>query len=159
MASGVTFDPLKLLRVSPLLLSTSTLTYAWCENFFYGAFLATSHRRESNAVLPGYLNYVVPRSVPGVVFHYALTAILAGANVYAGREQLSRVFYGLGAAFTLTHFAFVPAVIGPLQRIMADSGPGKSTEEMEEWLWWHRIRLAVADVPAWLSYAGAVLCC
>jgi hypothetical protein len=59
----------------------------------------------------------------------------------------------------------VPFVVGPGRRILEDSSvkedQGESgvgaTVDMERWLSVHRIRIVLADLPAWVAFVGAVL--
>ena len=55
------------------------------------------------------------------------------------------------------HMLFIPAVKGPIQRVLEDRGKGNASGELESWLIVHKIRMMVADLPAWLSCLAAVV--
>lgn len=95
-------------------------------------------------------------------------------------------FYGIGLACAVGHLLFVPLVAGPVVRVVERSKLGgdvnsrsKSESESEEgegegegegevhvklqptdhlatWVGWHRVRMLVADLPAWIAFAMAV---
>ena len=163
MASVLIVDPLKLVRVAPLVLSTSTLTYAFTEGVFYNAFLHPPQNSHSNAILPSWWNYTFRRLVWFVVAGYSLNTIVGTANVLTERDELKRkgslVWYAAGAAFSFGHFLFVPAVMGPVQDIVEDrlKEKGGATEAMRRWLGWHAIRIATVDIPGWICNSFAVL--
>lgn len=59
----------------------------------------------------------------------------------------------------------MPFVAGPVKRIVDDvgakedlgeSGVGASVD-MARWVGIHRVRMVVADLPAWIAFLGAVL--
>ncbi|KAF2839923.1 hypothetical protein M501DRAFT_1016008 [Patellaria atrata CBS 101060] len=159
MALNRIIDPWQLLRISPLLLSTASITYAGCESHFFSVFLAPAHREKSNSLLPSWMEVSFYRVIGPLIGTYTLCAGLAGANAYLNGDMIapeSSTWYLRGMVFGLGHFAFVPLVAGTLERIMKDVSGGRSTEDMAHWLKIHRIRMVVADLPAWLCYIKAV---
>lgn len=162
MASGLIFDPLQLLRVAPLATSTGSLVHALVELFSNSAFLQPSIRKPSDAVLPKWYSYVFNRQIVSVLA-LNLTTISTGiSNILLSRSRsalpLSRTtFYWAGVAGAVAHLFFVPFVAPRIQRIVEDSNANGPTVDMEDWLGFHRIRMLVADLPAWLAFAGAVM--
>ncbi|PYH90721.1 putative integral membrane protein [Aspergillus ellipticus CBS 707.79] len=163
MASGLILDPYTLLRVAPLASSTASLVHANCERIFNSAFLQPSLRTRSDAVLPQWFNNVFHRAV-GVVLTLNLTSLsTAIANIYLAPNPrpwpVSRTtFYWVGLVGAIGHLLFVPLVAPPIQRMVEDTkGEKEASNEMETWLSIHRVRMLVADLPAWFGFIGAVL--
>ncbi|KAF4160359.1 hypothetical protein CNMCM8927_004817 [Aspergillus lentulus] len=162
MASGLIFDPLQLLRVAPLATSTGSLVHALVELFTNSAFLQPSIRKSSDAVLPKWYTYVFNRQIVSVLALNLATISTGLSNILLSRSRsalpLSRTtFYWAGVAGAVAHLFFVPFVAPRIQRIVENSNENGATVEMEEWLGFHRIRMLVADLPAWLAFAGAVM--
>lgn len=161
MASRAFFDPMKLLRLAPLITSTGTLVYATSELLLYTAFLDRRIRRKSDEVLPVWLATVFRRVIWLVVGLITITTSTAAANALLDRhrnsEALSTKFYWCGFITAIGHLLFVPAVAGPLQDIFEDRAESCATSQLDKWLQIHRVRMVVADFPAWLSCLGAVM--
>ncbi|KAF4220044.1 hypothetical protein CNMCM8980_003333 [Aspergillus fumigatiaffinis] len=162
MASGLIFDPLQLLRVAPLATSTGSLVHALVELFSNSAFLQPSIRKSSDAVLPKWYAYIFNRQIVSVLALNLATISTGVSNILLSRSRsalpLSRTtFYWAGVASAVAHLFFVPFVAPRIQRIVEDSNENGATVEMEEWLGFHRIRMLVADLPAWLAFAGAAM--
>src|ERR1051326_7721252 len=101
MASRAIFDPLKLLRVLPFLISTLTFTYANCESLFYSAFLTPTNRSKATASLSTWFGEVFNRTILPLILAYSANIILAGANLVVRPGQLdgagyARLLYGIG---------------------------------------------------------------
>ncbi|KAF7179666.1 hypothetical protein CNMCM7691_008715 [Aspergillus felis] len=162
MASGLIFDPLQLLRVAPLATSTGSLVHALVELFSNSAFVQPSIRKSSDAVLPKWYTYIFNRQIVSVLALNLATISTGVSNILLSRSRsalpLSRTtFYWAGVAGAVAHLFFVPFVAPRIQRIVEDSNENGATVEMEEWLGFHRIRMLIADLPAWLAFAGAVM--
>ncbi|KAL1956756.1 hypothetical protein VTO42DRAFT_6809 [Malbranchea cinnamomea] len=172
MASGLIFDPLKLLRLTPLLTSTTSLTYAGNEHLYLSNFLAPQHKEKSDAILPSYFRRLFNVGVWIVIGVNAVTIGSALVNVatlspspssggmlsriFPGKMPSARWFYGAGALFQVLHFAYVPLVAYPVRDIV-EGRSNESTREMKKWLDVHRIRVLTTDLPGWLSFLAAVL--
>ena len=63
----------------------------------------------------------------------------------------------MGLVAAIGHMTFIPVVKGPIQRIVENKSKGNATADLETWLSVHKVRMLVADFPAWLSCFGAVL--
>ncbi|KAJ5172348.1 hypothetical protein N7492_004941 [Penicillium capsulatum] len=178
MASGLIFNPLHLLHVAPLATSTATLAHALLELHTNSAFLLPPIRQESNSVLPTWYDRVFNRAVWTVLTLNVGTIATSAANLYLHRQAQSQrpqlqtsAFYGVGLACAIGHLLFVPLVAGPVARVVERSRlntvDSKSTSEstseasgptdhMATWLGVHRVRMLVADLPAWIAFAMAV---
>ncbi|CAI7603783.1 unnamed protein product [Penicillium viridicatum] len=130
MASGLFFDPLKLLRVAPLLTTTSALLYAWDEHWYLSGFLRSEHKSETETILPSYFRRFFEQGVFIIAGLNTLTVSTSVANLLIDRPVLDRLrssrWYWAGLGFT-------------------------------RWIDIHRIRVYVADLPAWMSFLAAVL--
>ena len=161
MASGLFFDPLKLLRIAPLLTSTSSLVYAWDEHFFLSGFAHLEHKEETNKILPSYFRRFFNQGIYIVVGLNTLTISTAVSNLLTDRPVLDRLqssrWYWAGLGLTACHFAFVPFIAEPIRDMFEGRSKGNSTKDLQRWLDIHRIRVLVADLPAWVSFLGAVL--
>jgi hypothetical protein len=95
----------------------------------------------------------------------AATLLLNKYRPSHSRPLQTTFFYWVGLFAAAGHLAFVPFVVGPGRRILEDSSvkedQGESgvgaTVDMERWLSVHRIRIVLADLPAWVAFVGAVL--
>lgn len=161
MASGSALDPLKLLRLTPLISSTGSLVYACSELIMNSAFLHPRIGSKSNDVLPVWYKTVFNRAIWLVVGLNAVSTSSAIANLLVGREELlargSMKLYLFGLLGTIGHMVFVPFVMVPVRDIVEDRSYGHSCRDMEKWLRVHRIRMVVADTTAWVAYLAAVL--
>lgn len=163
MASDFFFDPLKLLRVAPLLTTTSTLVYAWDEHWYLSGFLHSEHqhREETKKILPGYFRRFFEQGVFIIAGLNTLTISTAITNLLTDRPVLNHLrssrWYWAGLGFTICHFLFVPLIAYPIRDIMEDRSKGNSTKDLRRWIDIHRIRVLMADLPAWISFLGAVL--
>ncbi|KAJ5297390.1 hypothetical protein PENANT_c005G09616 [Penicillium antarcticum] len=172
MASGLIFNPQILLQTIPLATSTGTLAHAILEHITFNAFLTPSIRQPSDTILPTWFERVFKRSVWTVLALNMSTISSAAATLFMNRYRPSQsrplqttFFYWVGLVGAIGHLAFVPFVAGPVQRIFEDSAvkedQGESgvgaTVDMERWLSVHRVRMALADLPAWIAFCGAIL--
>ncbi|KAJ5476207.1 hypothetical protein N7475_001936 [Penicillium sp. IBT 31633x] len=171
MASGLIFNPQTLLHAIPLATSTATLAHAILEHHAFNAFLTPSIRQASDKILPTWFSRVFNRAVWTVLALNLGTISSAAATIFLNRHYPSRrplqttAFYWVGLVGAIGHLAFVPFVAGPVQRVVEDvavkedggeSGVG-ATGDMARWLSVHRVRMAVADLPAWIAFVGAIL--
>lgn len=172
MASGLIFNPQTLLQTIPLATSTATLAHALLELITNNAFLTPSIRQTSDKVLPTWYNQVFKRAIWTVVALNMSTISSATATLFFNKYHPSQsrplqttIFYWVGLVGAIGHLAFVPFVAGPARRIFEDSrlqeDQGESgvgaTADMEMWLSVHRVRMVVADLPAWIAFVGAIL--
>ena len=158
MASGLFFDPLRLLRIAPLIGSTGSLVHAIAELSNNSAFVDPRIRKQSDAILPTWYNTVFRREVIVVILLNSISTTTAIANIITDKHPgLHTTLYYLGLATAIGHMLFVPKVAIPIRDMVEERGEDGATSQMEKWLDVHRVRMAVADIPAWLSFLGAVL--
>ena len=171
MASGLIFDPIKILRVAPLLTTTSSLVYAWDEHWYLSGFLHsnTKHETEIEKIFPTYFRRFFEKGIFVLLGTGAITISTSIGNLFSlndnggglAPDSSSRLFYWAGLGFTLAHFLFVPVIAYPIRDIVEDrrDSTGKSTVigNLKKWLDIHRVRTLLADFPAWLSFLGGLL--
>lgn len=160
MASGLIFNPIHLLHAAPLATSTATLAHALLELITTSAFLQPRIRQQSDAVLPTWFDRVFGRAVWTVLALNMSTISAAAATLLLHRQRRdlqTPVFYWAGLAGAIGHLVFVPFVAGPVQRIVEAKRGSEPTRDMERWVSVHRVRMVVADLPAWIAFIGAVL--
>ncbi|KAJ9491169.1 hypothetical protein VN97_g2068 [Penicillium thymicola] len=170
MASGLILNPHLLLQTLPLATSTGTLAHALLELTTTTGFLLPSLQPTSDKILPKWYSHVFNRAV-WTVLTLNLGTITSAAgtlflNRYYPRKPLqTTAFYWIGLAGAIGHLVFVPFVVGPVKRIvddvgvkedMGESGVGASVD-MARWVGVHRVRMVVADLPAWIAFLGAIL--
>lgn len=130
MASGLFFDPLKLLRVAPLLTTTSALLYAWDEHWYLSGFLLSEHKPETETILPSYFRRFFEQGVFIVAGLNTLTVSTSIANLLIDRPVLDRLrssrWYWAGLGFTVCHFLFVPLIAYPIRDIIENRSRGKA---------------------------------
>lgn len=171
MASGLIFDPLKLLRLAPLITTTTTLTYAGNEFFYLSNFLAPEHGDKSSDILPTYFKRMFNTGIWIVIGMNSLTITSSVVNLVTLPPSPGSLFsrlvprstpsgrwlYGAGLFFTVMHFAFVPFVAYPVRDIIEDRSRSQSTRDLRKWLDVHRTRVLTADLPGWLCFLAGVL--
>lgn len=97
----------------------------------------------------------------------ATTITTSAATIYLNskRDDLqTTAFYWIGLLGAISHLAFVPFVAGPVQRIVNYQTERKRgdvldspSRQMERWVAVHKVRMLVADLPAWIAFAVAVM--
>jgi hypothetical protein len=161
MASIHLRDPIKLLRISPLILSTVTLTFAGCEAHFYSVFLHDNHRAKSNTLLPSWWKVNFGRMIPYFLATYALNIILSITNLLTRSHDFAasgaKPWYVLGTMGAVAHFLFARLDFYYARDITEGGAKGKSVESMKNWLSMHTIRMLVADIPGWVGNFLGVL--
>lgn len=152
MTSHHFFDPIVLLRVSPLVTASASLSYCYAQNVFINIFTRDKNREKSNPLLPGYVKDWFYGYTGQLIATYTTTILTAGANLCYHRHTLpsnSAKWYAAGALFNAAHFAFVPLVAWKFTAIMNDETNGNSVSVLDDWLKVHRIRSFTVDVFGW----------
>ncbi|EFR00360.1 hypothetical protein MGYG_03362 [Nannizzia gypsea CBS 118893] len=169
MASGMLFDPMRLLRLAPLISSTGSVVYSTCELIMNSAFLHPTIRREADIVLPRWFKTVFQSGVTIVIGLITITTSTSLANIYLSYNNglsitegimalpFSAKMYALGVTCALGHLTFIPWVAQPIEHLKANTSKRGGSAEMKDWLSVHRIRWTVADFPAWVAFFLAVL--
>lgn len=156
-----------LLHTLPLATSTATLAHALLELHTTSAFLIPNIRTTSNTILSTWFGRVFNRAVLTVVGLNMTTIVTAATTLYldSSRNELQTTgFYWMGLLGAIGHLAFVPLVAGPVKQVIEgqdghENGKGDNSASvgMAKWVGVHRVRMLVADLPAWISFLGAVL--
>lgn len=162
MASREIFDPIRLLRVGPVLTATVTVTYGFCERLFLGTFPQENVGKEkANAILPAYFESTFKSGISVVLVGYTSTIILGLSNVVGKNsidsQSLGRACYWAGIGLAALHFTFVPFVATPVKDIIEDRPQGNSVKRLKDWLDVHAIRIALADIPSWACFLAGFL--
>lgn len=152
---------LKILRLTPLISSTVNLMWAVDEYMFLSSWLSPSYRDQANALLPDWFA-TWSRMGSLVLFSSFPFSLGSGiANVLTSRETNAASgalkWYWAGLIFTFAHFLFAPKALKLLAAIRHGEPKGNATESMRLWIAMHSIRIAVADLPAFLAFATALL--
>lgn len=162
MASGLFFDPMAALAVTPLVSSTCTLLFAWDQDFFLRIFNSPENRAKSTPILPGYFKTFFYSSLPRIVGFLGVTFWSAMGNYYWRHDTLvsnqSLKWYLAGSGLALSHLLFVPLVAPPIQAITEnDRTKGEPTDLLDKWLGVNRFRSSTVDFAAWVCMAVAVI--
>jgi hypothetical protein len=162
MASLRFFDPIALLRVTPLVSSTCTLLYASDQDFFLGIFNRPENRTKSRPLLPSYFDTFFRRGVVFVVGCLSVTACASVANLYVRKPTLvarqSGWWYVGSGALSLAHLLFVPRIAPSVKATLeADREGTDPNASLDEWLRINRIRMLTVDVGAWVASVAAVV--
>lgn len=161
MASRQFFDPVVLLRITPLITASTTLSYCWAQNVFISIFTRERNREKSNSLLPTYVEDWFYGYTGQLIATYTATALTAGANPYHEYRSIaasdSARWYAAGAILSVAHFAFVPAVAWKFAAIINHETKGNSVKVLDEWLKVHRIRSLTVNVLSWGCFLVAVL--
>ncbi|KAI2465481.1 hypothetical protein F4781DRAFT_22884 [Annulohypoxylon bovei var. microspora] len=153
-----------LLRVAPLLASSSYITFTVSEDIYlrpFGAF-RPDLRLQANRIIPAYKDRWFPPSLAVIFIMYPLGIGTAVANLVSrhgsldisgasgSSQRIAGYFYAAGAIFGALHFAFGPHDLKILKRI---SEKDKNNEmAVADWVRMSLVRGLVADFPSWLCY-------
>lgn len=162
MASLHSFDPITLLRITPLVSSTCTLLYASDQDFFLGLFNLPENRTHSQPLLPSYFGAFFRRGVVFVVGCLAVTAGASVANLYVRKPVLvarrSGWWYVGSGALALAHLLFVPWIAPSVRAtVEADREGADPNAALDQWLRINRVRMWTVDVGAWVASVAAVV--
>lgn len=155
---------LTLLRVTPLLASTSYVMNTVAEDMFLRPWgnLRSDLRVEANRLIPAYKDRWHPPSLATVLALYPLGIATAVANLTVegsrldisgasgANQRLAGYLYAAGAVFGALHFAFGPRDIIILKRISEKDKDNETS--MGDWVRMNLVRGLVADFPSWVCY-------
>ncbi|KAK7752936.1 hypothetical protein SLS62_005095 [Diatrype stigma] len=153
-----------LLRVAPLLASTSYVTYTVAEDLYLRPWgnLRSDLRAEANRLIPAYKDRWFPPSVAMVLTLYPLGIATAIANLVVegsrldisgasgANQRLAGCLYAAGAVLGALHFAFGPRDISIVKRISEKDKDNEAS--MVDWVRMNLVRGLVADFPSWMCY-------
>lgn len=119
-------------------------------------------------ILPRYFEMYIRHGVWVVLLLHTTSWVSLAANLWMGRlSKYAGKLYACGLCGLLAHLCFVPFVTGPVKRICDWMEEGQSdglkggkgrekgekeglVEVLKGWLGMHKLRMVVADVPAWV---------
>jgi len=149
---------LSFLRLVPTLNATVILMFAYDEYAFLSCWTNPAYRPEANALLPRWFKtWLSPSFGLGVIFTcfpLAFGSSLANIFISDGLHGAA-VYYWLGFAFQLAHFAYAKPILGLLRDIPGDVPKGNVVESMKRWLRIHWVRTLTTDLPAWVFFVMA----
>lgn len=162
MASKQFFDPLTLLRLSPLIVSTGSLWLAYDQYYFLSIFNTQSLRRQTKdtAIVPAFFQSMFISSTVRVLGLIGLAIGASVANLYTNRSQLQANqavdWYKAGIVATTAHLAFLPLIAPSVRELFGGSRGGTTVhDDVQSWLKIHAIRSLTVDVAAWGAFAVA----
>ncbi|KAJ7612450.1 hypothetical protein DFH06DRAFT_148892 [Mycena polygramma] len=153
---------LKLLRLSPVISSTTSLVWAYDEYAFLSSWvnLNPSYGAQADALLPPWFKTWAPRGTR-VLASFPLSLLAGVANAFTHRESLQAAgalkFYWLGVFFTVAHFFYARRALRLLKAIREGEPAGKTTVSMAEWLKMHQGRTIIADLPSFICFTIAAV--
>ncbi|KAI0197468.1 hypothetical protein F4808DRAFT_295144 [Astrocystis sublimbata] len=154
---------LMILRIAPLLASTSCVTYTIAEDLYLRPFgnFRPDLRVEANRIIPEYKDRWFPPSLAVIFTVYPVAICTAIANVWVNGNMevsgepndiryLGSCFYIAGALFSALHFAFGPRDLSILKQINEkEKDNGKA---MADWVHMNLVRGLMAELPSWLCF-------
>ncbi|KAI1461937.1 hypothetical protein F4805DRAFT_188413 [Annulohypoxylon moriforme] len=155
---------LTLLRVAPLLASTSYITFTVSEDIYLRPLgsLRPDLRQETNRVIPAHRDRWEPPGLAMIFTLYPLGIGTAIANLVSkhgsldisgasgSNQRIAGYLYAAGAVFGALHFAFGPSDLAILKRISEKDKNNEKT--MAEWVRMNLIRGFCAEFPSWVCY-------
>ncbi|KAK4445193.1 integral membrane protein [Podospora aff. communis PSN243] len=160
------------LRLAPLLLTTSSLNFSYNQYLFLDPFLhlPPSHQSTTNQTLRRYVHRQFPSGLVAILALYPLTWATAIINLTSGSRLLPHIapldviprrWYTAGLLFNAGHMLWAPKAKGLMQEIgglgeYADRpriGEKDERDEvglLKEWLGLHVWRSVLADFPGWV---------
>lgn len=153
MASGSFVNPMPLLQLAPLLSSTAHVWYSFDQLQFLSIFTSAElrDRKETKTVLPIYWRKFFYPGAGFVILLHLITIVTGILNLRLGLgSKGADRWYGLGVAFSLGHFIYVPIVAPKIWAVMDEKKSEESTREMSGWLARHVARIFTVDLPGWI---------
>ncbi|KAJ6518844.1 hypothetical protein C8R45DRAFT_949493 [Mycena sanguinolenta] len=151
---------LKLLRISPIISSTTSLVWAYDEYTFLGAWMNPAYRTQSDALLPLWFKTWAPNGTRVLFTSFPVSLVTGLANAYTLRHHKTTralPFYCLGTFFALAHFFYGPRALRLLKAIRTGEPDGKTTKSMGEWLRMHSVRTVTTDFLAFVCFTVAAV--
>ncbi|KAH8669589.1 hypothetical protein BGZ60DRAFT_407841 [Tricladium varicosporioides] len=178
-----TTTTLSILRLTPLLLSTSSLKFSHTAHHFLITFLRPQILPHTPSVLPPFFTHWSEDNRKAILYRYSLTYLCATLNLLVKGEEMwgkggngSGVWYLGGLVFSLGHVMwFGKRALGLLERIKRKGkgkekekdenierkgeGDGEVVESLREWAAMNSQRMCWTDVPAWFCFTVAAVKC
>ena len=177
---------LKLLRLTPLVISTASLMCGIDQTTAIQPFTRPElAQKRSGQVLPHWFPPFFQRTILVIAIAYPLAISTAYLNTIVGRQAgplsrpeasisqgifkfidgrpvsaTARSFYYAGMCFSAGHFLYGPYAMRIIGRICDNKKPGdNNTTAAEEWLVMNATRLVTVDIWGWFMYLCAVVSC
>ncbi|TGJ82361.1 hypothetical protein E0Z10_g6408 [Xylaria hypoxylon] len=141
-----------LLRLVPVMSTTSSLWYAWDQYEQMTLFRKAELKTLSNQLLPRYFTSFFARGAPRVLGLLAATTVSCGVIIRSSHDLPAngvQPWYIAGLSLAIAHLAWVPFIISPVQAIEKDV-KGESVAHLEDWLRLHVWRSLTVDLGAWM---------
>jgi hypothetical protein len=161
MASGSFFDGMTLVRLAPVITTTTSLWFSVDQYLFLDTLLLPQHVAKSSEVIPSYFKAFFARGIIVILTVYPLTIAAGITNLYTGLGPASYAWYMAGTALAAGHFAFIPAVSEPITALTAEDetkvkGPA-AAKLLRRWLNGHTLRSIMVDLPSWMCFVVGTL--
>jgi hypothetical protein len=149
---------IRLLRLSPALISSMTLMFALDEHLIFGTWVQDPIRPLANSALPAWWTRGGLRWQWVLIIFYPVNYILGILNLLVPEDQLgSTTWYAWGLFFSIAHMFFAPTALRRIAAIENDVPKGNVVLSMESWLRMNWLRALTTDLPAWLCFITAAL--
>ena len=164
---------LPFLRIAPVLLTTSSLTFSFTQYLFHKPYLTLppQTRPQVNNLLRDYIHQQFPSGLATILVLYPLTWATAIANLtsFGNRIKIppltgtSRYLYLAGLVFNVGHMLWAPRAkalmeeIGGIRSRGDVSAEGDNVALLGSWLRLHVTRSILADFPSWVCFTAGFL--
>lgn len=149
---------IRLLRLSPTLVSSMTLMFAIDEHLIFGTWVQKPIRPLANSALPAWWTRGGLRWQWVLIILYPGLYILGILNLLIPEDKSgSTAWYTWGLFFSLAHAFFAPMALRRIAAIENDVPKGNVVLAMEAWLRMNWIRAWITDLPAWVCFITAAL--
>lgn len=152
-----------LLRVAPLVLTTSSLTFSFNQYQFFRPYLhlpdAQEHRHV-NDVLRGYVKRQFPSGLATILTLYPLTWATAAANISMGTfAGTPRNLHIAGLVLSAAHMFWATRAKALMEEIGVDDTAGDKDRValLRSWLRLHVARSLLTDFPSWICFGVGFL--
>ncbi|KAI3329031.1 hypothetical protein HD806DRAFT_270236 [Xylariaceae sp. AK1471] len=147
-----------IIRLIPIISSTSSLWYAWDQYEQMTLFRKTELKPLSSQILPQYFTSFFARGTPRVLGLLLTTALSCGVILQGtlDGDNGASPWYVAGLSLATAHVAWAPFVIRLAKAIGMDAKE-KSVVHLEEWLRLHVWRSLTVDLGAWVCCTVATV--
>lgn len=149
---------IRLLRLSPALISSMTVMFAIDEHLIFGTWVKDPIRPLANSTLAAWWTRGGLRWQWVLVTLYPLEYILGALNMLLPQDHPgSTPWYALGLFFSIAHMFYAPTALRRIATIEKNVPEGNVVVSMEAWLRMNWVRGWITDLPAWLCFITAAL--
>jgi hypothetical protein len=149
---------IRLLRLSPALVSSMTLMFALDEHLIFGTWVQKPIRPLANSTLPAWWTRGGLRWQWVLIIFYPVIYLVGILNLLvAGGQDGTKTWYAWGLFFSIAHAFFGPMALRRIAAIENNVPKGNVVISMEAWLRMNWVRALITDLPAWLCFITAAL--